>query len=131
MQNRYLHFTTLRRKTAHQICDKSQYMPLRGCKLSRGGKGKHPTRLIALQKVPVVEGVSARKVDFTLSASSPSLLLLNFSGTLPQITQPRWPKEASSAHRVHSAPPEHLSPIHLALYFLALVDLLNFGLYNE
>ena len=73
MQSPYLHFTTLRHNTAHQISDKLQYMPLRGCQLSRGGTGKHPTRLIAPQEIPVVEGVNAREVDFTLSTSSPSL----------------------------------------------------------
>lgn len=76
MQNRYLHFTTLRHKTAHQICDKSQYMPLRGCKLSRGGKGKHPTRLIALQKVPIVEGGQCQESGFHIKCFIPMFVTL-------------------------------------------------------
>lgn len=73
MQSPYLHFTSLTHKTANLSCDKSQYMPLRGCSLSRGEKGKPHTTLIAPQEMPVVAGINAREMDFTLSASCPVL----------------------------------------------------------
>lgn len=55
------------------VSGKSQYMPLSCCLLSRQGEGKHPIRLIAPQETPVVAGVNARFMDFTLSASWPVL----------------------------------------------------------